>query len=143
MSALSELTATDLRALSAAIRSGRLRAPFSSLAVGRLVGVPMGDYVAAALSEAAARNQHAALVVPVDLPGLSVAALHTLLAAPAPTHARGQPLLALLPTHLAELAAAYARRGGSVRAFLNEAGSAVTDVGALENLNRPSAAAAP
>ncbi len=99
--------------------------------------------VAAALSEAAARNQRAALVVPVDLPGLSVAALQTLLAGSAPTHARGQPLLALLPTHLSDLAAAYARRGGSVRAFLDEAGSAVTDVGAFENLNRPSAVGAP
>ena len=51
MSALSELSATDLRVLSAAIRSGRLRAPFSSLSVGRMIGAARGDPVSAALSE--------------------------------------------------------------------------------------------
>ncbi len=99
--------------------------------------------VASALSEAVARNQRAALLVPVDLPNLSAAALRALMAESAPRHAAGQPLLAHLPTHLAELAAAYARRGASVRAFLDEAGSVATDVGALDNLNQPSTAAAP
>ncbi|MSQ03349.1 MAG: hypothetical protein EXR71_15895 [Myxococcales bacterium] len=99
--------------------------------------------VAAALAEAGARNQRAALVLPVDLPDLAAGALQKLLAGPAPIHASGQPLLALLPAHLAELAAAYARRGGSVRAFLDEAGSVAADVGPLANLNRPPTAAEP
>ncbi|MBL8217535.1 MAG: hypothetical protein JNK87_42840 [Bryobacterales bacterium] len=51
MSILTELAASDLRALSAAIRAGRLRPPYSSIAVGRLVGTMRGDVVSRALTQ--------------------------------------------------------------------------------------------
>ncbi len=86
---------------------------------------------------ARALEEGAGLVTPVDLVDLSVEQVVTLLAAagrfPAGVHARGQPLLAVLPGGLAARARRIAAAGGSVREFVE--GLEAVDLGPLRNLN--------
>lgn len=92
--------------------------------------------VATALREAAARGDTTAVVLPVDLPELTAAAVQALVAAPAPACAVGQRLLAHLPVSAAGAAAEVALRGGRVAAFLEGIAAAEVDVGEVGNLNR-------
>jgi len=93
--------------------------------------------VAAALAAAAAAGHASAVVLPVDLPGLTPAAVQRLASAAAPACARGQPLLAHLPVSVAATAAAAAAAAGPVRAWMAALGPTELDLGVLENLNRP------
>ncbi len=92
--------------------------------------------VATALGAAAARGDTTAVVLPVDLPELTEAAIRALVAAPAPTYAAGQRLLAHLPASAASAAAEGAARGGRVAAFLEGIAAAEVEVGEVGNLNR-------
>lgn len=93
--------------------------------------------VAAALAAAAAAGHPTAVVLPVDLPGLTADAVRRLAATAAPTCARGQPLLAHLPVAVAASAAAAAAAEGPVRRWMAALGPTELDLGPLENLNRP------
>jgi len=79
--------------------------------------------VAAALFDAAARGATHALVVPCDIPDLTVHTLQQLLAAPGAAVAVAgdhiQPLIAKLPTAWAHSARSTADAGGSARRFVD------------------------
>jgi molybdopterin-guanine dinucleotide biosynthesis protein A len=83
---------------------------------------------------AAALEAGPALLVPVDLAGVTGEQIRALLAA-APAVAAGQPLFAALPGELAGRARELAAAGGTVRAFVT--GIPEVDLGPLANLNVP------
>lgn len=95
--------------------------------------------VAAALADARGHGEAAALVVPCDVPGLTVEAVRALLEASAPAVAEGarrHPLVAWLPTSLAERARALAGSGATSRALTADARGVPLPEAALRNVNR-------
>ncbi len=77
------------------------------------------------------------LFAPCDLPTLTPEMVSRLLATGRPAHARYQPLVCLIDSCHAELAAQAAERGTSVRAFMAATGSMGIDLGDLSNFNQP------
>ena len=99
--------------------------------------------VGAALQHARAHASPSALLVPCDLPDLSVDALRQLAGTPAPAVATAgghlQPLFAVLPVEAANAAIAAAHTGQSARRFVQDLGPALVplEAASIQDVDTP------